>query len=88
MTDIKTTSGHLPESIYLLSSWWPESPKNYLVSKAFIKRLIDAEKVIVRIDLKEEYHGKKFVEGKFSTDFPSTARPGFRKFYKKLESFK
>lgn len=55
-----------------------ESSKRYSVKKDFIKRLLDAKEVWVRVNL-----SKNYVEGKFSADFLQSARPAFRKFYKK-----
>lgn|GEM_PF-1495959 len=56
-----------------------ESSKRYVVTKGFIRKLIDAKEVWVKIDL-----SKAFVEDEFSYDFPTCARPGFREVYKRI----
>ncbi len=53
--------------------------KRYLITTAFLARLIDAERVVVRVDLL-----KTFVEGFFSKDGANLARPGFRKFREEI----
>jgi hypothetical protein len=55
------------------------SSKRYLIDKAFMERILNAERVAVRINL-----GKSYVEGLFSQNKPTTARPAFRMFYKKV----
>ena len=79
-TDINTDSGVYSSVAYIPPSNW--SSKRYVVSKKFIKRLIDANEVWVKIDL-----FKEFVEGRFSSDAPTTARPAFREFYKRISQW-
>lgn len=79
LTNIDTTSGFYGNGVYLPASNW--SSKDYIVTKSFIKELIEAQRAIVKIELDKEY-----IEGNFSSDAPTTARPPFSKFYKKLES--
>jgi len=78
-TDIETTSGYYGSSIgvYIPGSNW--SSKRYIVSKEVIYRLINAKDAWVKIDLSKEY-----VEGRFSSDAPTTARPAFREFYRRI----
>ena len=77
LTDIITDSGIYNNVAYIPPSNW--SSKRYIITKEFIKHLIDANKVWVKINLSQ-----KFVEGKFSSDAPTTARPAFREFYRKI----
>ena len=77
LTDFETTPGHASSVAYIPPSNW--SSKRYLVDMDFIEQLVNAERAIVKIDLTKEY-----VEGVFSTDAPSTARPAFRKFLDKV----
>jgi len=79
LTDINTSSGSVGSEIYIPPSNW--SSKDYVVSKQFINKIINANKVIVKIDLRKSY-----VEGKFSHDGYTTARPAFREFLKKIET--
>lgn len=81
LTDINTSSGFVGSGIYIPPSNW--SSKDYLVSKHFIQRLINAERVVVKVDLR-----KSFVEGVFSSDAPTTARPAFREFYERIGALK
>jgi hypothetical protein len=55
------------------------SSKRYEVTKDFIKELIEAKDVWVRINLSQDY-----VEAKFSVSVPMGARTSFRKFYSKV----
>ena len=79
LTDINTSSGFVGSGLYIPPSNW--SSKDYVVGKEFINKIINANKVIVKIDLRKSY-----VEGVFSHDGPTTARPAFRKFLKKIET--
>ena len=79
-TDIKTDPGFVGSGLYVPPSNW--SSKRYSITKSFIKRIIDAERVVVKIDLRKTY-----AEGVFSKDSVATARPAFRKFYDRLENF-
>ena len=78
LTSIDTSSGHVG-NIYIPPSNW--SSKDYVVNNDLIKRLINAERAVVKIDLRKSY-----VEGIFSSDAPTTARPAFRTFYQKMET--
>jgi len=77
--DIDTTPGSYFSNIdiYFPPQNW--SKKRYEIDRAFLKRIIEAEKVIVRVNLEKTY-----AEGVFSSDYPTTARPVFRKFYNML----
>lgn len=55
------------------------SSKNYPIKKSLIKKLIDGQRVWVKVDLIDE-----IVEGEFSSDAPGSARTGFRNFYIRL----
>ena len=79
ITEINTTRGFYGSGHYVPPSNW--SSKRYIVTKQFIKRLIDAEEVWVQVIL-----SKTYVEGEFSVDGSTMlARPAFRKFYSKLD---
>lgn len=56
----------------------PSSSKHYEIDELFLKRLIDAEKVIVRIKLKDS-----FAEGIFSDD-RAAAHQAFSSFYERI----
>ena len=76
LTDIETEDG-----VYNSVAYFPAyntSSKRYMVKKDFIKRLLDAKNVWVKVNLSKDYF-----EGEFSKDHPTTARPAFRKFYSK-----
>jgi len=53
-----------------------KSQRKYKINRQLIKRLVNAERVVVRLDLMRNY-----VEGVFSNDLPTMARPAFRTFY-------
>lgn len=55
--------------------------KRYTVDLAFLQRLVSASNVTVRLDLDRSY-----MEGTFSSDAPTTARPAFRRFLRALTS--
>lgn len=92
LTDFDTTEGvYMPGQVYPTktggyvytgsfsippTNW---SSKRYLTDKAFLKKIIKAEKVIIKVDL-----GKTYVEGPFSKDVQTTARPAFRNFYNQI----
>ena len=80
LTDIETESGFYGSGIYIPASNW--SSKRYLITKDFLNRLIKAGDVWVKIELRKE-----FVEGRFSSDAPTTARPSFKDFYNKIEKW-
>ena len=77
-TDIETESGFYGSGIYIPASNW--SSKRYLVTKDFVNHLISGSDVWIKIELTKE-----FVEGRFSSDALTTARPAFREFYEKIE---
>lgn len=81
ITDINTTSGVYNSIAYIPPSNW--SSKRYLITIDFLKILLTAKKVWVKIDLMKE-----FVEGEFSSDAPTTARPAFRDFYTKISKWR
>ena len=56
---------------------------DFTITKAFLRRLIDAEMVIMKV----RSGGKEYTQGEFSRDDPETARPAFREFYTKLATF-
>lgn len=76
LTDIETKESH--GKYY--QNW---SSKRYQITIDFLKRIIEAEKVIVKLDL-----AKTYAEGEFSTDRLTTARPAFRKFLERIETLK
>jgi hypothetical protein len=59
------------------TSW---SSRKYLINKLTIKRLLNAQRVIVRIVSDRN----TFVEGNFSINDPQTAYRGFYEFYHKI----
>tara|TARA_B100000315_G_C14439865_1_gene524201 strand:+ start:376 stop:927 length:552 start_codon:yes stop_codon:yes gene_type:complete len=80
LTDMETSSGFYGSGIHIPASNW--SSKRYLITKDFLNRLINADDVWVKIELRKE-----FVEGPFSSDFPTTARPAFKDFYDRIEKW-
>lgn len=80
MTDIETTEGFYGSSIYIPPSNW--SSKRYIITKAFLEKLINANEVWVKIDL-----DKTYVEGRFSSNAFTTARPAFKKFNDKINEW-
>jgi hypothetical protein len=60
-----------------------ESSRRYVVTLDFLRRIISATNCTARLDL---YQG--YLEGRFSTDAPTTARPAFRRFLSTLEAKK
>jgi len=79
MTDIKMTEGAY-SGIYIPPSNW--SSKRYIITKAFLEKLINANDAWVKIEL-----SKTYVEGRFSSDALTTARPAFKKFYEKINKW-
>lgn len=79
-TEINTSSGYAGSGVYIPPSNW--SAKSYLVTTDFIKQIVNSENVIVKVNLR-----RSFAEGEFATDAPTTARPAFKKFLKKIEVF-
>ena len=77
LTDIETSSGFVGSGIYVAPANW--SSKRYIVSKQFIYTLLNANSVFVRIDL-----SKEFVEGEFSKDAPTMAKPAFEQFMQRV----
>ena len=80
MTDIKTTKGAYGSGIYIPPSNW--SSKRYIITKAFLKKLINANDAWVKIEL-----SKTYVEGRFSSNALTTAKPAFIKFYNKINKW-
>ena len=76
-TIIETVPG-MYTSVYSFPAY-NESSKRFLISKDFIFKLLGAEKVWVKVEMQRDY-----VDGEFSKDYPSLARPAFRKFYEKI----
>ena len=81
LTDINTSEGFVGSGIYIPPSNW--SSKDYLVTRDLIKRLVNAERVVIKVELRKSY-----VEGIFSRDGYTLARPAFREFYQKMETLK
>lgn len=81
MTDINTTSGVYNSVAYISPSNW--SSKRYIITKSFLNKLINGKRVWVKIDL-----SKVFVEGEFSSDAPTTARPAFQDFLSRINKWK
>ena len=67
-----------PIGLYFPSVNW--SSKRYLINKQFLKKILNAQRVVIRIDLRKEY-----VEGIFSKDEPMSARPAFKNFYERMK---
>lgn len=80
-TDYKTTEGHSSRYGYFPARNW--SLQKYWVTVDFLKKIIDAESVVIRVDLEREY-----VEGVFSKEGQTTARPAFRDFCSRLATFR
>lgn len=78
LTDIETTSGYSGAAGYVAPANF--SSKRYVVSVNFLEELIQAQEAFVRINLSDSV-----VEGKFSSDALTTARPSFRRFLEKVE---
>ncbi|MEW6070900.1 MAG: hypothetical protein AB1553_00365 [Nitrospirota bacterium] len=84
ITDYSSTEGvYLPPAyspkvilpgFFIPPSNW--SSKQYLIDKALLQKMINAQKVVIRIN-----SIKSYVEGTFSQDRPTTARPAFREFF-------
>jgi hypothetical protein len=72
--DATTKFDYTPGVVY--GTW---SSMRFAANLAFIEKLVSANKVIVKISL-----SKSYVEGVFSTDASTMARPGFRKFLKQV----
>ncbi len=80
ITNIETSPGFSGSGFYFPPSNW--SFKRYIITEDFLKHIISAERVVVKIEL-----SKTFVEGVFSKDDFRLARPAFIEFYKKLQPF-
>jgi hypothetical protein len=81
MTNVHTTEGFYGSRIEVPEDKW--TTRDYVVSKGFIKQIIDSEKVLVKVKTR-----LKEFEGIFSQDGPILARPAFKVFYKKMETLK
>lgn len=66
-----TSATHLPIPRY--------SKRYYLIYRAFLKKILNAQRVEVRINLSKTYY-----EGIFSQNKTYTARPAFRDFYERV----
>jgi hypothetical protein len=73
---VATPGGYVPGWYIPPTNW---SSQRYLVDKTFLEAILKAQRVAVRVDLRTGY-----VEGLFSKDDPTTARPGVRDFYKEV----
>lgn len=78
MTDYETSRGWSGIGVNIAPSNWSE--KSYAVKRRFVGELIEAEEAMVRVVLEDSR-----VEGEFSTDAPTTARPAFEKFLSEVE---
>ena len=79
-TDIETSPGLYNSVASIPASNW--SSKRYLVTKDFITKIVDANKVWVRIDL-----DKTYIEGEFSKDAPTTAKKPFKSFMDSINTW-
>ena len=70
-------SGTYVPGIYIPPVNW--SSQRYIVDKYFMEKILKAQRVAVRLDLRRGY-----VEGVFSKDDPMLARPAFRDFFNKV----
>jgi len=79
LTEFETKEGtYIPYSgLYIPPTSW--SAKRYLIDKNFLDKILKAQRVAVRIDLRRSY-----VEGIFSRDAATLARPAFRDFYNEV----
>jgi hypothetical protein len=80
MTDVETHPGYVAGNDYYPPS--NTSSMSYWVTVDFVERLVNAKRVIVKIDLAKDY-----VEGEFPGDHFTTVRPGFRDFYEKVKAW-
>lgn len=76
-TNIKTDPGYYSEMYVKYAQNY--SSKRYIVSKEFIAKMINAKKCLIKLDLMDGY-----LEGDFSFDQSTYARPSFRKYMEKL----
>lgn len=77
LTDFGVTSGFAGGGHYVPPRSF--SSKRYRIDRVFLERLLGAKQVLVRLDLRRGY-----LEGEFSKDGPTTARPAFREFFKRV----
>lgn len=80
MTDYEVDPGWVSGYQSVPTTSW--SSKRYIIKTDFLNQMINGEKVMVKVSLE-----KKFIEGEFSSDVPTSARPAFRTFYEKLQTF-
>lgn len=78
-TDHNINPGSAAPGFYFPPSTW--SSKRYVINKDFLRRILEAKEVLVRVRL-----SKSYIEGVFSKDGFTTARPSFKKFYEKISS--
>ena len=71
LTDRETVPG--VQGIVKAQNW---SNKRYVITQDLLKRLITAEKVLIKVSF-----GKEYIVGTFTTDKMSSAYRGFKKFY-------
>ena len=79
LTDITTSPGSVIGGIFVPGSNY--STKRYRVDLDFIKKAIDGERVVVKMNSRNE-----FVEGVFSDNSDLYAKAAFTKFYNKMNS--
>jgi hypothetical protein len=79
LTDIEAKSGYYGSGMYIPPSNW--SSKRYYVKLSFIEKIVNANEVLVKVDLQNKY-----VEGIFSSDAPTTARSPFKRFLEKMSN--
>ena len=78
-SDYGTAAGHT-QGLMIDQSSYTYTSRRFLIDRAFIKQLIDAREVLVRVELVNS----KVADGVFSKDGPYTARQYFRAFYNKV----
>lgn len=81
-TNYQTENGglYLAINTYIPPSNW--SSKRYVINRELLDKLVEAEKVVAKIDL-----DRSAIEGDFTIEAPTTARPAFREFRSKLAAF-
>lgn len=77
LKEIEISEGIYGSDIYISPVNW--TSEHYLIDRSFLERILNANQVAVRIDLKSKY-----ILGAFSKDAPTLARPGFRKFFQAI----
>lgn len=77
LTDFGVTSGFAGGGHYVPPRSF--SSKRYRIDRVFLERILSAKEVLVRLDLRKGY-----LEGVFSKDGWTTARPAFREFFQRV----